>query len=91
MAQNSLPPWSFHSSQGLQGQESRAAEVRTGGLRGCLEGVGAGWDVVEESRKRYEMLANILNDGCHLLSLYHVSYRQPLQQLCWALSCPIYS
>ena len=39
MAQNSLPPWSFHSSQGLQGQESRAAEVRTGGLRGCLEGV----------------------------------------------------
>ena len=36
-------------------------------------------DVVEESRKRNGKLANILNNGYHLLRLYHVHYLQPLQ------------
>ena len=36
-------------------------------------------DVVEESRKRYGKLANISNNGYHLLCLYPVHYFQPLQ------------
>ena len=61
---------------GWEGRGVRDGEMGVGRV------VGGGKkcsDVVEESRKRYGKLANISNNGYHLLCLYPVHYFQPLQ------------